>query len=99
MKIYQRKKPRRDSEGQFDNKGVKGVLETANAMAERLSDCFALLVFAEDVGEILSLSLLLVAGKVRGAISAWCKQTVLNQIDKSGVRKSGGPNSIHPRAL
>lgn len=70
----------------------------ANAIAERLSDCFALLILAKGVGEILALRLLLVPGKVTGAIRAWCKQTVLNQIDKSDVRKSGGPNSIHPRA-
>jgi len=58
LKLHQRKKPRRDSERHFDNKGVKGVLEIANTIAVRLSDCFTLLVLAEDVVEIIVLSLL-----------------------------------------
>lgn len=70
-----------------------------NAIADRLGHCFALLFLAENLGEILTLSLLFVAEKVRRATSAWYKQTVLKQIDKSDVRKSGGPNSINLKAL
>ena len=70
----------------------KVYLRLANAIAGRLSNCFVLLIIAEGVGEVL-------AGKVKGATPAWCKRTVLNQTDKSGVRKSGGPNSIHLSVL
>lgn len=76
-----KEEPRRDSEGQSDHKGVKVYLRWV--VPRQSSSVTALHCYCWLKTLVThSHRLLLVAGNVREALSAGCKQTVVNQIDR-----------------